>query len=651
VRLARIGEACGLAILLGSVAVCAFHPLYAVDFFWHLELGEVIARTHAIPETNLFSAAEPSRPYVQFNWLWDLGAAEVVRAFGFRGVRLLQALAMTASLAALFALARARALRVELAFLVAALGFVWFEDRFQERPASLVLVFTVALMALVLRWRSSGVRSLAWLGLLGVLWSNLHGGESLLLPLTLFALFAGECVNRFLFHRDDTRERAALLGLCVATLALFASPTFLRGVSSWAGTIGAQVDAGNEEWLPAYTMLAQGPRPAFAIIGLGPSVVAVAWVLEQFFRYRRAGVSALDGGELCLCAGYLVLAHQAVRNVVLCVVPLLFMLGRARAPSRTSRTVIAVAAAALVGIAAEDALRYSYASGPGLAEVLQFDLAPEAFPEAAADFAREAGLKGGATNDGHWGGYLIWRLWPDCHVFADSQHHFTPEMWQVFRATHDSLQRPAGLEHAFARYGTELAFFRGPTFPLGAPPNFRLLYKAGDQEVYQDLRGQHARANLERTRKWLANQGLMVGPDPTAPELPELARKLGAERYLAAKYPSLLAANARRDTQSRDAAVRGSAHYALAQLLYRAGEHAAAGLELTHALAEVPHDPVVRYLAAQNTFASGDFVAAQPLLLELLRDPRALAPRQQRRIAAMLDVAQRGALAARAAAP
>jgi hypothetical protein len=328
------------------------------------------------------------------------------------------------------------------------------------------------------------------------------------------------------------------------------------------------------------------------------------------------------------------------------------MLGRAtQTPTRTNRIVIALAAAALVGIAAEDALGYSYANGPGLAEVLQFDLAPEAFPEAAADFAREARLQGGATNDGHWGGYLVWRLWPDCHVFADSRHHFTPEMWQVFRATHDALQRPAGLEHAFARYGTELTFFRGPTFPLGAPPNFRLLYKVGDQEVYQDLRGQHVRSNLEHTRNWLAKQGVPVETDPSAPELPELARRLGAKRYLAAAYPSLIAAKARRETQSREAAVRGNAHQALALLLYRAGEHVAAGRELTHALAELPHDPVVRYLAAQNTFASGDYAAAQPQLLALLQDPNALSSRQQRRIAAMLSVAQKRALSPRAAAP
>jgi hypothetical protein len=648
----RISAACGLAVLCGIVALAAYHPLYAVDFFWHLELGEVIARTHTIPATNLFSAAEPARAYVQFNWLWELGAAEVVRTLGFRGIRVLQAVLMAGSIAALFALARVHTKRSELAFVVAALGFVWFEDRFQERPASLVLIFMIASTALVLHWRSSGLGALALLAALGVLWSNLHGGESLLLPLTLFALWVGELTNRYLFDRENTRERAALLGLCVATFSLFASPTFLQGLTSWLSTIGEQVNAGNEEWLPAYTMLAQGPRPAFAIIALGPTVVAIAYGVEQAWRYRRTGEAALDASELCLCAGYLVLAHQAVRNVVLAIVPVLFMLGRVSAsPSRPNRTAFALAAAALIAIATEDALVYSYANGLPIAEVMQFDLTPDVFPELATDFAKEAKLRGSVVNDGHWGGYLVYRLWPDCHVFADSRHHFTPEMWQVFRATHDSLLRAAGLDSAFVRYGTELTFFRGPTFPLGVPPTYRLLYKAGDQEIYQDLRGKHARENLERTRSWLARQGVPVASDAGAPETPELARKLGAERYLGSKYRQLITANATRDLRSSDAAVRGNARGVLAGQLYRAGEYAGARRELELALRELPNDPALRYLAAQNMFASGDYAAAQPQLGALLRDPTALAPRQQRRIAAMREVAQKRALAPRAAAP
>jgi hypothetical protein len=323
----------------------------------------------------------------------------------------------------------------------------------------------------------------------------------------------------------------------------------------------------------------------------------------------------------------------------LSLLPLLFILQRTAAQaSRRQRVLVVVCAVALLGVTAEDALLHSYGSAERVAEVLRYDLGPDTFPELASDFAHEAGLEGGLVNDGRWGGYLIWRLWPSMGVFADSRHHFTPDMWQIFRQTHDALQRPIGLDQAFTRYGTELAMFRGPTFPLGTPPNFRLLYKAGDQELFQDLRGRHARSNVERTRRWLVGQGLAVPEDAFAPEIPELARKLGAQRYLASAYPQLEAAQAQRELQDASAAIRGKAHQTLAGLAYRAGEHAAAAVEFERAIAERPDDPVLRYQAAQNLFAAGDYPRAQPLLQAVLQTP--LSERQLRRAQAMLALSR-----------
>jgi tetratricopeptide (TPR) repeat protein len=203
-------------------------------------------------------------------------------------------------------------------------------------------------------------------------------------------------------------------------------------------------------------------------------------------------------------------------------------------------------------------------------------------------------------------------------------------MWPVFRATHDALLRVAGLERAFERYGTELAIFRGPTFPLGAPEHFRLLFKFGDQEVHQDLRGRNAQQNLERTRQWFAARGV--------PDAPESARRFGAKAYLASRYPALVAAKARRELQATDAAVRGSAHYTLGTLFYRAGEYDEAAQELEAAREERPSDPAIAYLEAQTTFAKGDYAAAEPQLTRVLQSGN-LSTRQRRRLEAMRSVA------------
>ncbi|HKU40272.1 MAG TPA: tetratricopeptide repeat protein [Polyangiales bacterium] len=628
---AALAEILWVVLLLALTATCAFHPLYAPDFFWHLKLGEVIA-ADGIPRTDLFSSAQPDRPYVQFNWLWELGAAQLVQAYGLHAVRVVQACLMTASIGALYLLARRVSPRRELACLVSALGLLWFEDRFQERPASLVLLFVVALAP----WLLGGYRerSLLALGLasagLGIVWSNLHGGESLLLPLCFAALALGAALGR-----QQLQGRRAALGLAISGLALLCSPTFLSGMGSWLGTIGTQVQAGNEEWQPAWSMLRQGLRPSYLLIALGPTLVAVAWGLEQWVRYRKSGKEALDLGEVVLCAGLLALAHQAVRNVFLALVPLLFMLKRAAPQANlVKRTAIVACALGLLGVVAEDALLHSYGSPARLQAALHWDLGPDTFPELAADFVHEAGLEGGAINDGRWGGYLIWRLWPAVRVFADSRHHFTPDMWPIFRGSHDALQRAAALDEAHARYGTELAIFRGPTFPLGAPAHYRLLFKAGDQEVFQDLRGKNAQQNLERTRQWLEKHGQPL-VDADDPQLSERARRIGAQRYLATPFAKEQSAEARRAMYSPDVKERVKAVQTLAGLLYKTGEHAPAAGLYDQALRFEPNDPVLRYQAAQNLFAGGQRERAKALLEVVVKSD--LPERQLRRAQAMLN--------------
>jgi tetratricopeptide (TPR) repeat protein len=349
-------------------------------------------------------------------------------------------------------------------------------------------------------------------------------------------------------------------------------------------------------------MLANGFRPSFVSIALAPTLIGIAYVIERW-RGRACG---LDWRELCLCGGYLVLSEQAVRNAFLCLLPLLFMLQRMAAGGRRQRVGFACAALLLTGIAAEDALPYAYGGVSRIAEIFPLDLSPGAFPELAADFLDEAGIEGGIANDGRFGGYLIWRAWPRCSVFADSRHHLSSVMWPVFNAIHDPLRRPAGLEVAFAKWGTELTAFRGPTFPLGAPPQFRLLYKAGDQEIYQDLRGRHAALNLARTRTWLSRRGVAVPDDESSPAIPALAAQWGAERYLAASYQRLRAREAARLIADANPGQRGHGLLERGQLLYEVGSWREAAALFERASALLPGAPDPIYDAALSYFSAGD---------------------------------------------
>lgn len=535
----------GAALLMGLVALFAYAPIFAVDFFWQLKLGEIIAKTGAIPTTDLFSAVHPDRPYVQFQWLWELLAYGAYGLGGLRGVRLFQVATMTVSFAVLGGV-MARLLRGqrELTLAFCALALVLFEDRFQVRPSATVLGFSAAMLPLWLgSTRASFRMQCLWAFALTCVWSNIHGGECLLSVVCLGARAVGDALAARLFPGPDAPapKRALVLWLC-ACLGALASPTFVAGLSDWTWAIGPQLESGNKEWRPTLSMLENGFTPSFVLIALLPSGVTIAYVVAEWRSRRTRARPPL--AEWLLCAGLLALSQQAVRNAFLCLVPLAFLLQRARAQElpRRTRGLLIGASFCLLLVAFDDHVMAGYGGVAEAAELLPLDLAPSAFPEELADFMQEARIEGGVMNDGRWGGYLIFRRWPQNHVFVDSRHDLTAVMWPIFLDAHAPALRPRALREAFQRWGIGLAAFRGPTFPaVTAPPEWQLLYKAGDQELYQHVRAQNAETNIRRARDFLRARA-----EAPEAELAQLAIEVGSKAFLSAPYQKLRAEKARR---------------------------------------------------------------------------------------------------------
>jgi hypothetical protein len=620
-KLGALGWAAA-CLLLGLVALFAYAPIFAIDFFWHLKLGEVIAKTGAIPRTDLFSAVHPERPYVQFQWLWELLAYGAHQSGGLHAVRLMQVAWMSASFALLGA-ASLRLFRAQAhAFFFCCLALVLFEDRFQARPSATVLGFVACMLPLWLKqpavasWRRG-----LYVFFVSCLWSNLHGGESLLSVLCMGALAVGAYLERHLSGEQDAgRVRSALTSLAAAALGMLVSPTLIEGLRDWTWSIQPQLASGNREWRPTYTMLENGFTSSFVLIALAPSLVSLVYLIEQRRQLARRPAGAPPPfAEWLLCAGLLVLAQQAVRNAFLCLVPLAFMLRRcAPAHGERTRKLLALAALCLLLAAFHDHVVEGYGGVDEAIALIGEDLAPQTFPVETADFMREANIEGGVLNDGRWGGYLIWRLWPRTHVFVDSRHDLTPAMWPVFLAAHSPGSRAAAMEQAYRHWGIALSLFRGPTFALVRPPlTWQLLFKAGDQELYQRLDAPNAALNMQRAQRWLAARAPQPGADLT-----QLALQVGAQRWLRAPYQIQREHKARELLRSRLAEDVQRGLSLQAELLFDAGRYAQALPLLEGLLARTPGDTKAAYKALLAALATGDQLAAQRWL-PVLRQRRA----------------------------
>ncbi|MEY4508307.1 MAG: hypothetical protein RLZZ450_429 [Pseudomonadota bacterium] len=633
---ARALSVLGTAVLLSLVALFAYAPIFAVDFFWHLELGKLIAAQHTILQVDSFSSVHPERPYVQFQWLWELLVYGVYQLAELRGVRVFQVLMLSGSFVLLERqsgrLLHSRALR----FAFCALALVLFEDRFQQRPSATALGF-VALMLSMLVDPTQRDRPRAWLftGVVACLWSNIHSGESLLMVLCFGALAAGSALSFRLGTAPRARARTdarLLLATCVGVLMC---PAFIAGLGAFSAAIGPQLATGNKEWRPSYTMLENGWSPSHVLIALGPTAVMVAYALAQHRRMRGQRLTHAPWAEWILCAGLLVLSQHAVRNAFLCLVPLCFLLlprplGAPAQPARTPR-LIPLLGAALLFVAFYDHVVVGYGGIREAAEIIAEDLAPNAFPEELATFMSEAEIEGGSLNDGRWGGYLIWRLWPRLHVFVDTRQDLTPEQWPIFLASQHAETRPEVMNEAFRRWGLELAIFRGPTFPLLlAPAEWQLLYKAGDQELYQHRAGVHAQQNHDRASRWLDHKAhaLHVAADPSS-----VASEVGATVWLSAptRVRALAKLSRLRASDKEDDVVEGLSLES--QLAFETGRYAAASVSLERLLSVRANDVRALYRLALVSHALGAFDRARAAL-------RQLSARQDQ-----LSVLQKGRLA------
>jgi hypothetical protein len=622
--------------LLALVALFACAPIFAVDFFWQLELGRLIAEQRTIPRLDLFSSVHPDRPYVQFQWLWELVVYGVHQLAGLVGVRVFQALVLVASFVVL-GLGSARLVRNRaLAFVFCALALVLFEDRFQQRPSATALGFVALILPLLVQpTLRDKPRVALFTGVVACVWSNIHSGESLLMVLCFAALAVGSTLSSWLGTAPRARARTDAQLLLATCLGVLSCPAFVAGLAAFTEAIGPQLATGNKEWRASYTMLENGWSPSHVLIAVGPTAVMVLYALAERTRMRGRRLAQAPWAEWLLCSGLLVLSQHAVRNAFLCLLPLCFLLlpdrlGAHVQGARTQR-LLPLLGAALLFVAFHDHVVVGYGGIAEAMEIIPEDLAPNTFPEQLATFMREADIEGGAINDGRWGGYLIWQLWPRVHVFVDTRQDLTAEQWPIFLASQHAETRAEVMDQAFQRWGLELSVFRGPTFPLlVAPADWLLLYKAGDQELYQHRSGKHAQTNQERARRWLATEavrrGLGVAPS-------DYASEVGAAIWLAAPAQRRVLDRAERLRTSASEEDLLEGFWLESQLSFQAGRYEQTWTVLERVLERRPRDQKALYRYALASFAAGHAQRARTALHALEQQQGTLGSAQRNRLA------------------
>src|SRR2546423_5850188 len=177
------------------------------DTGWHIRTGEWILQNGRVPDKDIFSFTKPGEVWYAWEWLWDLGAAYLHQRGGMAAVVIACIAVLAFTFSMLFRLVRRKCSNDFVAIGVTVLAAAGSSIHWLARPHLFTLLFLVIFMCILERVRGGRVRLLAWLPVLTVLWTNLHGGFFVgILTIAMYA--AGELVTWALSPVAELRRPA-----------------------------------------------------------------------------------------------------------------------------------------------------------------------------------------------------------------------------------------------------------------------------------------------------------------------------------------------------------------------------------------------------------------------------------------------------------
>jgi hypothetical protein len=429
-----------LLLTLQLLIIDARRFLQDSDAGWHIRTGELIIKNRHVPRTDPFSHTMFGREWFAWEWLTDVLMAGLHNWRGLAGVVGGAILILATSFAALFELMRRRGADPLLACALTVFGAMLTIAHWLARPHLLSILWMIVWVAAIESFRRHRTRWIYFVPLLVALWANLHG--AFVITFVVLAIYAvGEAIEfaaRGAWWSNECRrvlKTYALVGALSALASLLTPYGYRLHVHLWSYLNDKQLLAQIGEYQSPNFHTFDGKLIEILLV-LG----AIAAV--NAFRQRRF----VESGLFLLWAH---LALQSERHITLAVVFLMpiiaeqltgLLAGVVDAAAQGSETRAKTVRAARgwyrqtmrINAQLNGALVYAlllifllWLPGSSGAEKW---LAPRFnardFPVGAADFIAPQQPPGNMFARDQFGGYLIYRLYPQTKVFVDGRNDF-----------------------------------------------------------------------------------------------------------------------------------------------------------------------------------------------------------------------------------
>jgi hypothetical protein len=407
-----------LVVLFCGIFYLTLRPIIDPDFWWHLRTGQLIIQTHEIPRVDPFSFTANAKQWITHEWLTELFIYKLFQLGSYGLLIFIFSAIITTSL--LFAFLNCpNGSKPYIAGFTLLLGAIASGPIWGVRPQMFTILFTSIFIFLLDRYRLK--QNLKWLipiPLIMVLWVNLHGGYIIGIGIELIYLVGYILEILKLRYRNKTKidvvTRKSLLILfsviITSVLAALLNPVGIRILTYPFQTLTDPAmqtfiqewlspDFHNVIWLPFAIMI-------LLLIGLG-----------------MVGNRPISTTKILLTLVFGFGALRSMRNISLfaiVVIPVIadqlsYLINFKLNPQKPSRIFKWIAAFLISVIVVAVVL--------GFVKVIndQPKSVAESYPKEAVDWIIEHKPEGKIFNSYNWGGYFIWRLYPDYLVYIDGR--------------------------------------------------------------------------------------------------------------------------------------------------------------------------------------------------------------------------------------
>jgi hypothetical protein len=405
-----------VAILALGLFTMAARSVTDPDVWWHLRTGQLIVQTHAVFRTDPYSFTRFGQPWIDHEWLSQILIFGLYRLASWGG--LIAGFGAVTAAAFLVVFLRCPG-RPYIAGLITLLGAFASAPSWGVRPQMLTLLLASVLL-LILERSYQHPKLLWWTPALVLLWVNLHAGYAL--GIGLMALFlVGDALDAAFGFKDEAplaaRFRVLALAIVVCMAAVLLNP---YGLAMYAYPLETLRSRAMQSYIGEWF------SPDFHRYAYLPTLVMIlATVALPMLSPRR-----LRPRELLLLSVTTYAALRSVRHIAIyALVAIPILSGQVQAwlqasglatwteSKHTLMTPFKTFANAILlgGFLVFMVARVRYVADR------QAAMEAQELPAAAVSFIATHRPPAPILNHYNWGGYFIWRLYPQYRVYIDGR--------------------------------------------------------------------------------------------------------------------------------------------------------------------------------------------------------------------------------------